>query len=114
MSAHKPFVVLFFMSLIPLATARALNNPTGLTVVARSTFSLTWQWDDTSSDETGYRVLRSFNNANISGDLPAGTTLWVQNGLTSNVSQQVYVQAFDGVGGTANSSSATFHALASP
>ncbi len=84
--------------------------PSGFAGVAQSTIAILWSWTDASSNETGFRVM--LGAANVSGDLPAGTTTWTQSLFAANTSSgPLFAQAFNG-GGTANSGSATRFTLA--
>src|SRR5581483_4262298 len=89
-----------------------INSPSGLQASTRTATSITWTWADNSNNETGFRVLSSSDNTNLSGDLAANTTKWVQTGLGVNTSQQVYVQAFDTTGQSNSFSSVFIYTLA--
>lgn len=97
-----------FSTSSPAATAPAA--PSGFAGTAQSTTSVLWSWTDNSSDETGFRVMAGA--ANVSGDLAANTTIWLQTGLGVNTSSgSLLVQAFNSTG-TANSGSAARYSLA--
>ncbi|MBK8870949.1 MAG: fibronectin type III domain-containing protein [Elusimicrobia bacterium] len=78
-------------------------GPTGLTVSEQTVNSIVWRWNDNSRNEQGFRVLRSSDKENLSGELPANTTFWIQTEFRPNAIQNVFVQAFNDIG-TANSS----------
>ena len=77
---------------------------------AQSSTSIQWSWTDASVTETGYRVMAGA--ANVSGDLAANTSTWLQTGLAVNTSSgALFVQAFNSTG-TTNSGSVTRYSLA--
>lgn len=92
----------------------ALDSPTNLTVLTRSTDTITWKWDDPSVTETGFRVLRAADLASLSGDLPANTTQWTQTGLTPNSPSQIVVQIFSTSTSRNSAPSAVFYSNAVP
>ncbi len=84
--------------------------PSGFVGTAQSTSTILWSWTDNASTELGFRVMAG--PANVSGDLAANTTLWLQTGLTVNTSSgSLLVQAFNSTG-TANSGALTRYSLA--
>ncbi|MDX6770622.1 MAG: G8 domain-containing protein [Elusimicrobiota bacterium] len=85
--------------------------PSAFNGVAQSTSSVLWTWTDASSDEAGFRVL--LGTSNLSGDLAAGATTWLQTGLGVNAAVgPLSLQAFNAYG-TANASMTwTRHSLA--
>lgn len=89
-----------------------LVPPASFSSTALSTTTLKWSWAD-QADEDGYRVRRATDNLNLSGDLPAGTTEWVQAGLAPNTFQQAYIQAFN-LERTGATSALTRYTLANP
>lgn len=89
-----------------------LAAPSGFAGVAQSSTSILWSWTDASSDELGFRV--KFGGANVSGDLAANATTWLQTGLTANAtSGNLLAQSFN-LAGTADSSSAVRYSLTEP
>lgn len=100
-----------------VVSTRTLDAPpkpaTGLKASARTASSITWAWTDNASNETGYRVRRSSDHADLSGALPAGAKKWVQPSLSPNEAQAVYVEAFRG-GSLSYSSSRAAYTLALP
>jgi len=94
------------------AGALAPVAPSAFTGVAQSSTSILWSWTDASSDETGFRV--KLGPANLSGDLAANATTWLQTGLSANVSTgALLVQAFN-TAGAADSSASTRYTLTEP
>ena len=90
--------------------ASSPTAPSGFAGTALSASSIQWSWVDNSSNETGFRVL--FGTINVSGDLGANTTVWIQTGLSTNTAYGPYAaQAFNSTG-TANSSTASRFTLA--
>lgn len=85
-------------SFLSYAKNEILAVPVGLSHSSRTTDGFSWKWTDTSSGESGFRVLRASDSFDLSGDLPANTTSWVQTGLTPNTSAQVIVRAFNQTG----------------
>ncbi|UPT75947.1 MAG: hypothetical protein M0D55_09910 [Elusimicrobiota bacterium] len=72
--------------------------PSAFAGTAQSTSSILYSWTDNSADEDGFRV-RTAGGESLSGDLPAGTTWWLQTGLAVNSSTgSVLAQAFNGSG----------------
>ncbi|MBN1621017.1 MAG: hypothetical protein JW871_00310 [Endomicrobiales bacterium] len=59
------------------------------------TTSVVWAWE-LASNATGYRVITSSDNSNISGNLADNVTYFYQTGLTPNTTYSVYIQAFNG------------------
>jgi uncharacterized protein YegP (UPF0339 family) len=86
--------------------------PSAVTASTRTISSITWTWADNAFNETGYRVKASSDNSNLSGDLAANTTQWVQVGLGVNTSQQIYVEAFNTVGGAGSGNTVKTYTLA--
>ncbi len=97
---------------VSAASATPPAAPSAFAGSASSTTSVQWSWTDNSSDETGFRV--KLGGSNLSGDLAANTTSWLQTGLTPNAtSGLLLVQAFNS-SGTADSSSLQRYSLADP
>ncbi|MEW6556281.1 MAG: carboxypeptidase regulatory-like domain-containing protein [Elusimicrobiota bacterium] len=101
----------------PVSTKTEPGPPNGtadnLTGTVISTSSIQWAWTDTATNETGYRVKRSPDGTNISGDKPKDTVSWLQTGLSCNVIAYVYVEAFNAYG-TSTSVIASKYTLANP
>lgn len=91
-------------------TGNGPAQPSGFAGVAQTTTSILWTWADNSTTESGYRVM--FGGTNVSGDLPANTTFWLQTGLAVNTSSgALFAQVFNSTG-VANSASVTRYSLA--
>ncbi len=88
--------------------------PSQLSLAARTPDSLRWSWRDNATNETGYRLRRTADNAVLVDNLPANTVTWTQSGLGINTSQQVRVEAFNGAGTAVSPNSAVFYTLANP
>ncbi|MCM2303233.1 MAG: right-handed parallel beta-helix repeat-containing protein, partial [Elusimicrobia bacterium] len=84
--------------------------PSGFAGVAQSTGSIRWSWTDESINETGFRVMSGA--VNLSGDLPAGTTSWLQAGLSTATSYGPYFARAFNLGGAQDSATATRATLA--
>jgi hypothetical protein len=91
-------------------SSSAPNTPTGFGSAAQSPTQILWAWFDNASDETGYRVLSG--TINVSGDLGANTTSWLQTGLSTNTQYGPYLVQVFNAGGTANSGSGSRYTLA--
>lgn len=88
------------------------SAPSSFSGTALSPTSVRWTWMDNSGNESGFRV---FSGAvNISGDLAANSTSWLQSGLSTNTLYgPFFVRAFN-AGGTADSNTASRTTLAAP
>lgn len=101
------------------SAAAVPSAPTNPAAVADSSTQITVTWDDVS-DETGFRVERSPNGTSgwvdVSGNLAADTTTYVDTGLTCNTRYFYRVVAFNGAGDSAPSTvvDATTFACAPP
>ena len=92
------------------ASLTAPATPTGFAGLAVSSSSVQWSWTDNANNETGYRVMSGASN--ISGNLAANTTIWLQTGLTANTPAGPYkAEAFNGAG-TSDSSAGSTYTLA--
>jgi hypothetical protein len=84
-----------------LPTLSTPTTPSGFGGVAQSTGTIFWMWSDNAFNEAGYRIL--IGTINVSGDLPANTTTWMQTGLGVNsTAGALDIQVFNAAG-TANS-----------
>ena len=92
----------------------APNAPSAVAAVAFSTDSVSWSWTDNANNEDGFRVRRSSDNANLSGDLPVNSTGFVHAGLGPNAPARVRVEAFNVTAASASAPSATAYSLAVP
>jgi PKD repeat protein len=74
--------------------------PTGLTATVVSSTQINLAWTDYASDETGYRVLRSTDNATFGqiAQLPAGTTAYQSTGLQADTTYYFRVVAYNNGG----------------
>ncbi|RLD16491.1 MAG: hypothetical protein DRI36_05615 [Caldiserica bacterium] len=85
---------------LPVATVTLQKpplSPTKFSGVALGNDKIMWSWIDNATNEEGYRIISS-TGGNISGDLPADTTYWIETGLSANTSYYRYVQVFNSVG----------------
>ncbi len=88
-----------------------ISPATGFAGTAMSTGTILWTWTDQSTLETGYRVM-SATSGSVSGDLAAGTTSWLEPGITTDTQRGPYwVQAFNSTT-TADSGTASRYTLA--
>jgi hypothetical protein len=77
----RPFALTLAALLAWLPDARAHHTaPSGFAGQALSQSSIHWSWSDSTEPDEVYRVLDE-NGANLSGDLPAGTSGWTETGL---------------------------------
>ena len=106
-SAPSALLTLWIPSLTP-------NAPSAVTAVAFSTHSVSWAWTDNANNEDGFRVRRSSDNLNLSGDLPVNSTGFVHVGLGPNAPAQVRAESFNATGSSASAPSATAYSLAAP
>ncbi|MCX5788846.1 MAG: hypothetical protein NTX64_10130, partial [Elusimicrobia bacterium] len=94
------------------APPSAPTAASGFSGTAQSPSSILWTWTNNATNQTGYRVMSG--TTNVSGDLPAGATSWLQTGLSANRLYGPYVARAFNSGGTADSSSASRYTLANP
>jgi len=100
-----------------IAAQLNLSAPSSFAVVSATTETITWQWTDNSSAESGFRIYASTggimgSTGSVSG---AGSTVqWTEINLTPGTSYQRYVAAFDQVTESAASNSVTRYTLANP
>jgi len=75
----------------------ALEKPqfSGETTGNYSTNEVKWGW--TAANAQGYRIINSSSGVNLSGNLSASDTSWIQSGLSTNTSYMVYLEAFSGL-----------------
>lgn len=85
--------------------------PSGFAGAAQSERSILWTWADASDNEQGFRVMSG--GVNVSGDLPAGATSWLQTGLSTNTVYGPYVVETFNAGGAAQSAPASRATLTS-
>jgi hypothetical protein len=84
----------------------ALSAPSTPRLVARLITRLTWEWEDNSTGETGYRVRRVSDNAILADNLPPNTVTWTQDNLKGNTTHQVKVEVMTEDGAVSSESSA--------
>ncbi|MEO6511774.1 MAG: S8 family serine peptidase [Nocardioides sp.] len=95
------------------ATGRTLpattkpTAPTGLTATAASSIRVDLRWTDTSTNETGVRVLRCIGakctKLAVVATLPANTTNWSDLTTKANTTYRYKVEAYNSVGSSASS-----------
>ncbi|MBI4345421.1 MAG: fibronectin type III domain-containing protein, partial [Elusimicrobia bacterium] len=86
--------------------------PTSFSGVALGAAAIRWSWTPGSTNERGFRVMSG--TISVSGDLPPGTTTWLQAGLGPNAFKGPYVARAFNLGGTADSGQASRATLAAP
>lgn len=94
-----------FSERVSTLTLNFPDPPSGLAAAALSSTTLLWTWTDASSDEAGFRVY-SATAGQVSPDLPADTTSWLQTWLPADTSAQNRVAAFAQGGGESPASAA--------
>jgi len=87
-------------------------TPTGFSGLAVSTTSINWFWTDNAADETSYRVMSS-TDGDMSGDLFANATFWVENNLYANMKYGRYCRVFS-TAESKNSNQAFVYTYANP
>ena len=80
--------------------------PSSFAGTAASNTSITWTWNDNSSDEVGFRLLDA-DGTTIATIATAGTTSYTETGLTKNTSYTRKVVAYNDDGTSTASSTAT-------
>ncbi len=80
--------------------------PSNFTGVAASNTSITWSWNDNSSDETGFKLLDG-NGTLIATITTANTTTYTETGLTKNTSYTRKIAAYNDDGTSAPTSAVT-------
>ncbi|MCX5790507.1 MAG: fibronectin type III domain-containing protein, partial [Elusimicrobia bacterium] len=99
------------------STAAVIPSPpaipaasSGLSGAAQSAASILWTWTNNAANSTGCRVMAGA--INLSGDLAATTTWWLQTGLSTNTQYGPYFVRVFNSSGTADSASAFRYTLA--
>jgi len=95
-----------------------VQAPTGLGASAINISSITWRWQDNSSNELGFRVYSATTSAPYvmlagTATLAAGINTWSQTGLVPNTSYYNYVTAVN-AGGIVTSSPTAVWTKAQP
>jgi titin len=74
--------------------------PSGLTAATISSTQINLTWADNATDEVGYRILRSTDNATFGqiAQLPAGTTAFQSTGLQADTIYYFQVLAYNSAG----------------
>lgn len=90
--------------------------PGNLAANAPTSDSVTLTWTDNAGDETGYKVQRSLDNANWSeiAALAQGTTSFSNTGLTGGQTYSYRVYAYNSIGNSAYSNTASATIAAPP
>jgi hypothetical protein len=91
------------------ATATVPTAPSGLTATAASSSQITLAWVDKATNEMGYSVERSTNGTpfTVVATLGANTTTYANTGLAAATTYSYRVRAFNSVGPSAYSNTAT-------
>jgi hypothetical protein len=88
--------MLLFLLAATWLSAAPPSRPANFSGAALGVSSIAWSWSQ-ADGALGYRVLRG--TVDLSGDLPAGVTSWVEGGLAPNMIQGLLVvRAFNGEG----------------
>ncbi|HAM38361.1 MAG TPA: hypothetical protein DCP53_03015, partial [Elusimicrobia bacterium] len=66
--------------------------------IATSTADIKWVWNETSTNEDGYRVMNSANDQSMSGNLSVNTTFYIETNLSPNTAYSRYVQGYNTYG----------------
>jgi uncharacterized protein YegP (UPF0339 family) len=85
----------YFDTPLVLPNTSPPSAPTNLRIINRTTTTLTWAWDDTSLNETGFRIIRDME---ILEELTSNTSNWTQGGLTPNKMERIQVLAYNDKG----------------
>lgn len=78
----------------------APSAPSGLTAQATLPRTVQLQWNDNSSDESGFRVIR--DGFRLVATLPANSTSFTDTNLPPNSPITYYIEAFNGAGKSAS------------
>lgn len=93
----------------------APTPPTNAVAIAASTSSITLTWQDTSTNETGFRIERSANgstNWTEIGTTSANVTTYPNTGLAASTAYYYRVRAYNGSGNSTYSNTANATTLA--
>ncbi|MFC1523071.1 hypothetical protein ACFL6Y_11740, partial [Elusimicrobiota bacterium] len=88
------------------------NMPTNFRASSHTTHSITWSWEDNSSNETGYGVITHAGDS-VSGNLEADSTAWNETGLLPNTAYSRRALVFNDLG-VSTSAEVTNYTLAVP
>lgn len=100
-------------ALVTAGSVRTASLATGvLSGAALGVSSVSWSWADVTG-EMGYRVVDGAG-VSLAGDLAAGTTGWVETGLSTNTSYSRRLVAFGGAETSTSAAVAVYTAAATP
>ena len=87
----------------------APNTPTNLTATATSSSSISLKWSDNANNEAGYYIQRSIDGINwtLLATLGSNTTTFTNSGLTADTTYFYQAYAFNSIGNSALSNSAS-------
>jgi hypothetical protein len=94
------------------ATCAPAASPSSFSGAPASSISINWSWLDNADNENNYQV-QNAAHANISGDLAANTTSYLETGLSANTQYLRHATALNDFGNT-DSNSDTKFTLADP
>ena len=82
------------------ATPVPPQTPSGATVTFLSSSEVDLAWNDNSSNEVGYKVLRRVNNVNFAeiASLPANSTSYRDTSVQPNTAYEYHIQAYNVAG----------------
>gem|GEM_PF-5432488 len=92
-----------------ISVLTAPPKPTNLFANNITTYSVTWNWTDIATAETGYRI--HDNNHTELTSLSASTTFWMERPLNSNTAYTRHIQVYNS-SGNSESSDLTKYTLA--
>jgi hypothetical protein len=95
-------------------TADSISVPSKPRVGDRFPTKLAWQWEDNSSGETVYRVIRVSDNVILADLLPSDTVTWTQDNLKGNTPYQVKVEVYSSGGAVSSEASDVVYTPAAP
>lgn len=102
----------------PVPTVTPPNPPSNAAAVALSSTQIQVSWDDNSTDEDGFRILRSQDDATYTeiGTVGANVTVYTDSGLNPGELYYYRIVAYNTAGDSAesNTASATTDATAGP
>lgn len=97
-------------------TQSAPSAPTGLSAIAAGHSAVSLSWQDTSGEESGFRLERSGNGVDFAeiASLPANTGSYLDDSLSAETLYYYRVRAWNGSGNSGFSSTATVMTEAPP